>query len=90
MSGTGYGYRLNDGREILVHVVAADGWREAYGGGWTALAMCGAGLDREAGWPGEGQKWCRRCTDSTYRYLGEARVWPVGSFEQRGPSGVAA
>lgn len=71
-----YGYRAGDERMILVHVVAPGGWH-AYGSAW---AMCGAGLDREAGWPSEGQKWCRRCTDEQYRFVTDTHIFPAGYF----------
>lgn len=77
-----YGHRFGDDRMILVHVVAEGGWVPAYPSGITALAMCGAGLDREADWPGESQKWCPTCVDARERYLNETRVWPAGSFRE--------
>jgi hypothetical protein len=72
-----YGYRYGDERRILVHVVSPEGWVEG-----MTVGMCGTGLDREAPWPGEGQKWCRRCTDAQYRYITDSRVWPAGSFRR--------
>lgn len=80
MSAAPYGHRLGDDRMILVHVVDGLGWRPAPGGGITALAMCGAGLDRGAGWPAHGQKWCRGCTDEQYRHVNETHIWPAGTF----------
>lgn len=75
-----YGYRYGDDRMILVHVVAESGWAPTPDGGITAFAMCGAGLDRIAGWPGGGQKWCRRCTDAQRRHITDTHVWPAGAF----------
>lgn len=82
MTPTGpYGYRLGDDRQILVHVVAPEGWTRS-----GAFAMCGAGLDRDADWPGQGQKWCRRCTDDAHRHITDTRWWPAGPFPGQTPS----
>lgn len=76
-----YGYRTGDTRHVLVHVVAEEGWTDRpvilgrvhqlpEAGAW---ALCGAGLNQEAGYPGEEQKWCGKCTDPVRREIERTR-----------------